>query len=239
MDMSAEEIMVGLDEVARYAKYSKDLFLYLRGGNFLCASTPNAREALWYNELREKYPVYQKLFSISVGEELMQKNGYYFLASTDAYNRDGKVQSIVEQLNAFSFGLDILRMVVQDVEPGNDRLRIGSVQRLLEGQQRSDLLSECRKRFPLKDKSMEETNFYTDEIFKLLENQLGIVRRMERRDGTVYVIQESVNYYKDLIQGLPEVSSHDDEADFYRELEYEMPDMFGDEVNEGEKEKEE
>ena len=239
MDMSVDEIMSCLDEIAGYAKYSKDLFLFLRGGNFLCASTPNVKETLWYKDLREKFPVYQKLYRVSVGEELMQKNGYYFFASTDSFNRDVKVQSLVDQLRAFTFGLNILRMVLQDVEPGNDRLRIGSVQRLLEGQQHSDLLSECRKMFSLKDKSMEETNFYTDEIFKMLEGQLGIVRKLERCDGTVYVIQESLNYYRDLLQRLPEVSSHDDESDFYQELEYEMPDIFKDEANESSNNKEE
>lgn len=224
MDYSEEEIMSSLDMVAGYAKYSKELFLYLRGGNFLCASAPSVKENLWYNDLREKYPIYRKLFSVSVGEELVQKNGYYFFASLEANNRDLKVQSLVDSLHNFAFGLNILRLVLQDVEPGDDRLRIGSVQRLLEA--RPELLSECRKMFSLKDKSMEETNFYTDEIFNLLENKLGIVRRLERRDGAAYVIQESLNYYRDLMLRLSEMSAHDDEADIFKELDIEMPDMF-------------
>lgn len=223
MEISNDEIISSLDSVSEFVKYPSEIFSYLRGGKFLCASTPSVKEALWYEDLKAKFPVYHRLFQIAFGEEIIQRNGYYFFAVMDNANRDLKVKSIGDAIRDYNFCVQILRLVLQEIEPGDDKLRSSSVQKVIQG----EVFNDCKKRFTYKDKSVEETRHYTDEIFNLLENQLGIVRRSDRSDGSVYIIQESYNYYKELLEQLPEHTNHDDESDFLNELaSSEMADMF-------------
>lgn len=214
-----------LDDLTREVRYSKDIFGYLKSGRFLCSANPDDRQKRWFNELEKKYDVYSKLYQLTMGITLVRKPGYYFFGSDDGFNRDEKVKRIVDKAKSYLFCMDVLQNIELEIEPGNDKLRTSLVQRVFES--KPAMLPDCKMIFrDKKAKKGEEPRFYADETIKLMETDLNFIARSERETGTVFIILESINYYKELINAIRENTFHDYEQEILDELSDNGADLF-------------
>ena len=195
-------------------KYMSQVFRFLRGGEYLCAHTPDHAEQLWFEEVNSNFKLYEAVFQTVCGEKLVRKDGYYHLAAVPSDNKDLKKKQTVDDYNRFIAAMKLIYLTgMTNVAPGNDRLRFSTIQSLFENN--PDAFAICRQVLDSEKKipGTNEAAFYAQKFFDLLINRLKIMRASGEGQSTIYIIQDSYNRFKELTDQLKLHNVSDEDID--------------------------
>lgn len=202
-------------------RFGAEVFSYLKSGRkssrFLCAHTPEPLEQQWFRDVDANFEAYRQLYLFATGYSLVRGEGYFFFEADPTINRDTKIKTLLDSYRSFVFAMGILTEIESRIGVGYDGLKMSKIQNHIES--RPEVLASLRLYFrDRKDatnstfKKGDEAAFYAEELVKMLEIDIHIVRRFRNELGTQIVFQDSYLYWKEIVDRLDIYSLEEDDG---------------------------